>query len=153
MIINLKNPKKMTRPIKLLVLICMISLFSKSGFSQMSVSYYSSSLSKIGVGYDFNEKFWGELRLYSNTEIDDITPELVFCYNFINKEKHKTYVGFGGNVNYFTGLVLPIGLQFTPCEKLNGFSLHIELQPTLDFDNDLILQSSWGLRYKFGKND
>lgn len=140
----------MARTIKVLMLICMIALFSKSGFSQMSVSYYSSSLSKIGVGYDFSEKIWGELRLYSNTTIDDMTPELVFSYNFINKEKHKTYIGVGGNFNYFTGLVLPIGLRFTPCEKLARFSFHIELQPTLDFESDLIFQSSWGLRYKFG---
>jgi hypothetical protein len=60
----------------------------------------------------------------------------------MNKEKHKTYIKPEGNVNYFTGLVLPIGLQFKPCEELGRFSLHVELQPSLDFENDLILQSS-----------
>jgi hypothetical protein len=143
----------MTRKIRFLVLIGLFTLFSVEGFSQLSISYYSSSLSKIGLGYNFNDKFWSELRLYSNTTLDDITPELVICYNVVKKERHNIYLGLGGNFNYFTGFVLPVGVQFTPCEKLNGFSLHIELQPTLDFDNDLILQSSWGLRYKFGKND
>ena len=93
------------------------------------------------------------MRLYSNTTVDDITPELVICYNIVKKERHNIYLGLGGNVNYFTGFVLPVGVQFTPFEKFDRFSLHIELQPTLDIDSDLIIQSSWGLRYKFGKND
>lgn len=143
----------MTRLIKVLMLIFMITLFSKNVFSQLSVSYYSSSLSKIGVGYNFGDKFWSELRLYSNTTIYDITPELVACYNIVKKENHNVYLGLGGNINHFTGFVLPVGVQFAPLEKFDRFSLHIELQPTLDINDDLILQSSWGLRYTFGKND
>lgn len=94
---------------------------SFKGFAQFSVSYYSSSLSKIGVGYNFSNKLWSELRLYSNTFTDDFTPEFVVCYNIMEKEKHNVYLGFGGNINYFTGFVLPIGLQFTPVENLTGF--------------------------------
>jgi hypothetical protein len=119
----------------------------------LSISYYSSTLSKIGLGYNFNDRFWSELRLYSNTSISDITPELVICYNIVKKERHNIYLGLGGNVNYFTGFVLPVGVQFTPIEKFDRFSLHIEFQPTLDINSDLILQSSWGLRYKFVKKD
>ncbi|MCA1761215.1 MAG: hypothetical protein LC658_15710, partial [Bacteroidales bacterium] len=74
-------------------------------------------------------------------------------YNIVTKENHNVYLGFGGTVNYFTGFVLPIGVEFTPIEKFDRFSLQIELQPTLDIDNDLIIQSSWGIRYKFGKQD
>ena len=140
----------MTRPIKILVLFGLLILMSNKGFSQFSISYYSSSLSKIGLGYNFGDRFWSELRLYSNTILDDITPEFVICYNIINKDKHNVYLGLGGNVNYFTGFVLPVGVQFAPLEKFDRFSLHIELQPMLDIENDFILQSSWGLRYKFG---
>jgi hypothetical protein len=143
----------MTRKIRFLVLIGLFTLFSVEGFSQLSISYYSSSLSKIGLGYNFNDKFWSELRLYSNTTLDDITPELVICYNVVKKERHNIYLGLGGNFNYFTGFVLPVGVQFTPIEKFDRFSLHIELQPTLDIESDLIIQSSWGLRYKFGKKN
>lgn len=143
----------MTRTIKILALFGLFSIISIKGFSQMSISYYSSSLSKIGLGYNFSDNFWSELRLYSNTSINDITPELVVCYNIVKKENHNVYLGLGGNVNYFTGFVLPVGVQFTPIEKFDRFSLHIELQPTLDIESDLIVQSSWGLRYKFGKKD
>lgn len=143
----------MIRTIKIFVLFGLFSIISIKVFSQMSILYYSSSLSKIGLGYNFSDNFWSELRLYSNTSINDITPELVVCYNIVKKENHNVYLGLGGNVNYFTGFVLPAGVQFTPIEKFDRFSLHIELQPTLDIESDLIVQSSWGLRYKFGKMD
>jgi hypothetical protein len=143
----------MTRLMKILFLFIFLSFISYKGFSQLSISYYSSTLSKIGLGYNFNDRFWSELRLYSNTSISDITPEVVICYNIVKKERHNIYLGLGGNVNYFTGFVLPVGVQFTPIEKFDRFSLHIELQPTLDIESDLIIQSSWGLRYKFGKKD
>ena len=143
----------MKRTIRILVLFGLFSMVSVNGFSQLSISYYSSSLSKIGLGYNFGDRLWTELRVYSNTTIDDITPELVICYNIVNKERHNVYLGLGGNVNYFTGFVLPVGVQFSPVEKLDRFSLHIELQPTLDIEGDFILQSSWGLRYKFRKKE
>lgn len=143
----------MKKTVKILILFGLFFIVSINGFSQMSISYYSSSLSKIGLGYNFSDKLWSELRLYSNTSIDDTTPELVICYNIVKKEKHNIYIGLGGNLNYFTGFVLPVGVQFTPIDKFDRFSLHIEFQPTLDIDSDLIFQSSWGLRYKFGKDN
>ena len=135
------------------VLLGIISLlFCLWGNAQVSVSYYSSSLSKAGIAYDFNERVWGELRVYENTMLKDITPELVFCYNTTSKETHQTYVGLGVNVNQLTGIVVPVGVQFSPTEKWNRFSFHIEFQPTFDFGHErIILQSAWGLRYKFLK--
>jgi hypothetical protein len=142
----------MRRLIKVLSLTALSGLISTSAFSQLSVSYYSSNLSKIGLAYNTTNRFWTEVRLYSNTEIYDITPELVFCYNVVNKEQHNVYMGLGGIINYFTGFVMPVGVQFTPFEKLDRFSLHIELEPVLDLNHEsIIIQSSWGLRYKFIK--
>ena len=144
----------MRRQIKVLVLIALLGISSVTAFSQLSISYYSSNFSKIGLAYNFSNRLWTELRLYSNTEILDLTPELVLCYNIVNKEQHNIYLGFGGNVNYLSGLVMPVGVQFTPFEKLERFSLHIELQPSLDFGYESILVlSSWGVRYKFIKNN
>lgn len=134
-----------------LVLILFTCAFGLKSFAQLSVSYYSSSFSKAAVAYNFNGKLWTELRVYSNTLIDDFTPELVLCYNVVNTEKHNVYIGVGANANYYNGLVLPMGVQFTPFEKLNNFSLHIEIQPCYDFEGEIILQSAWGLRYSFGK--
>lgn len=144
----------MTRTMRISAFLLLLSIISLKGSSQMSISYYSSSMSKIGLGYNFSDRFWTEFRLYSNTGLEYITPELVACYNVVKKENHNVYIGLGGNINYFTGFVLPVGVQFTPIAKFDRFSLHIEFQPTLDFvEGDLIMQSSWGLRYKFGTKD
>jgi len=135
----------MRKLLRVMAIAGLLAVIPLTASSQLSVSYYSSSLSKIGLAYDFSPRFWSELRLYSNTAIGNITPELVFCFNLANKEFHRVYLGLGGNVNYFTGFVMPIGVQFTPFEKFDRFSLHIELQPTLDFSSeDVIIQSSWG---------
>jgi hypothetical protein len=143
----------MSRLIRTLFLISLLSYMSNTCFSQLSISYYSSSLSKIGLGYNFTERFWSELRLYSNTSIENITTEFVLCYNIVKKDKHNVYFGLGGVVNYFNGFVIPVGIQFTPFEKLDRFSFHIEIQPTLDIEGNLIIQAAWGLRYKFGKKN
>jgi len=140
----------MKKVIVVAILAGIFGLMPLRSFSQVSLSYYSSNLSKIGLAYDFSQAFWGELRLYSDTDIGNITPELVFCLNVARKDYHRIYIGLGGNVNYFTGFVMPFGVQFTPFEKLDRFSFHIELEPTLDLSSeDLIIQSSWGIRYKF----
>ncbi len=135
-------------PKALLFFLC-LALFTKTSSAQLSVSYYNSSLSKIGVAYNFTDRFWSELRLYSNTVLNDITPELIVNFNLVQKERHQIYLGAGGNVNVFTGLVFPAGVQFIPLENFRKFSLHIELQPSIDFNNDMILQSAWGIRYNF----
>jgi hypothetical protein len=142
----------MKKLIKALALTGLLVALPVAGFSQLSVSYYFSNLSKIGLAYDFGPRFWTELRLYGDTEISNITPELVFCFNVVSRDQHNIYVGLGANYNYFTGFVLPVGVQFSPFEKFNRFSMHIELEPTLDFSSeDLIIQASAGIRYKFIK--
>ena len=141
-----------TARIKLSLGVGITLLFCLRGNAQVSVSYYSSSLSKTGIAYHFNERVWGELRAYGNTILQDFTPELVFCYNTTSKKTHQTYVGLGVNINQLTGIVSPVGVQFSPAEKWNRFSLHIEFQPTFDFGNRrTILQSAGGFRYKFLK--
>ena len=142
--------RDMKRTIGIIVFCVLFSVIGFKAYSQMSVSYYSSSFSKIGLGYNFNDRLWSELRLYSYTSLLDITPEIVVCYNIVKKENHNVYLGFGANINYYTGFVLPVGVQFTPIEKFDRFTLHIEFQPTLDFmQGDIIMQSSWGIRYRF----
>lgn len=89
----------MTKTIKIFILLGFLSFISTRGVSQLSISYYSSSLSKIGMGYQFSDRIWSEFRVYSNTIIEDFTPELVVCYNISKKDYHNVYVGLGGNVN------------------------------------------------------
>lgn len=130
-----------------------LAIFCNKGFSQFSVSYFHSSFPpKIGLGYNFSGKVWSEFRLYNETDIYStyMIPELVVCYNFVNKNRHNIYAGIGALAAYDKGIVVPIGVQFTPFEKFDRFSLHIEMQPTFIIDNYPIILSGWGFRYKFG---
>jgi len=139
----------MKQTIKIMVLIGLFTVAGNKVYSQMSVAYYASSFSKVGLSYYFSERVRAELRVYSNTSFEDLTPELVFCYNFVNAERYNIYAGAGVVANYYNGIVIPFGVQFTPFEKNDKFSLHIELQPTFDFDYSPLLQSSWGIKYRF----
>ena len=87
------------------------------------MAYYSSSLYKIGLGYDISNRSWIDLRLYSNTDLDDITPAFVIFFNLNNKKQHNLYLGFGGNINYFNGLIMPLGVQFRKIEKFENLNL------------------------------
>jgi len=146
----------MIKLFRVLILIFVIILINRTGFSQLNVSYYSSTHSKIGLGYDFGDKLLGELRIYSNRTIKELTPEIVACYGIVKKENQDIYLGLGVYFDYFrvNGFVLPLMIQFSPIKEFDRFSLIIELQPTLDvFTNDLIINSSWGLKYKFGRRN
>ena len=138
----------------LLIFVFIIALLSvNKGFGQLSVSYQYSSLNKIGLGYSFSPKIWTELRIYSNTNLRSFTPELVFLLNIKKKEQHEIYIGIGGVADVFEGLVFPIGLQFRPIENFKRLSLQIEFEPILDISgDDIIFQSSAGIRYTFGKD-
>ncbi|MGY6562938.1 MAG: hypothetical protein ACXITV_12620 [Luteibaculaceae bacterium] len=141
--------KKLFRP---LILVGLFLCVSNVAFSQFSVSYYSSSLSKIGIAYDFSPRLWTEFRTYTNTDIEYFTPELVVNFNAIRKDKHNIYFGLGAAANNeFFGFVAPIGVQFFPIESFDRFSLHIEFKPIYDIDFDeMLLTGAWGIRYRFG---
>ena len=138
---------------KLVFLIVLSSLFSKYGVSQTSVSFYNSTHPKFGLAYSFSSRFWSELRLYNFYSSSDFTPEMVFCYNVVQKERHNFYIGLGGTMNVYNGLAVPLGTQFYPVKDFNRFSLHIEFLPISTFREYLHLQSAFGIRYQFGKDD
>ncbi len=119
--------------------------------SQVSIAYFgNSNLSKIGVGYDFNEKLWADFRVYSGTSISGFTPEVVLNYNYLRKENYKTYFGGGFVLNYFNGIVAQIGAQIMPLNNLKNFSLHLEFQPLYEVEREEVyLNGFWGIRYKF----
>lgn len=135
----------------IVLLSAMMICLQKNAQAQLSLSYYSSDFSKVGLAFNA-KRIWTELRVYGNFTLKNTTPELVFCVDILSTENSNLYIGFGGNVNFYQGIIMPIGLQFTPFEKLANFSLHIELQPMYDFNQeDVLQQSSWGIRYTFGK--
>lgn len=143
----------MKKTIMIIGLAFLLSCIKNHACGQISISYQYSSLNKIGVAYNFSQRFWAEFKIYSNTYFEDITPEMTFMYNISVKENHEIYAGIGGVANYISGIVFPVGLQVRPFENFRRFSFQIEIEPTVDTQNeDLLLQSSAGIRYTFGKS-
>jgi hypothetical protein len=127
-----------------------LGLVTTTSYSQITTSFYVSELnSKFGIGYEFNEKLWTDLRVYSGTNISNFTPEIVLNYNFLRKENYYTYVGGGIIVNNINGIVVPIGIGIKPFENMKNLSINIEFNPLYEIDlDDLYIRGFIGLRYK-----
>jgi hypothetical protein len=142
----------MKTQVKFFIIAAIFTLTSISNsFSQLGVSYYASNFSKAGISYNFGERLWTELRVYTNFDMEDITPELVLNYNFVKKESFDFYVGIGGFVNFFNGVVLPIGFHLRPVKEMPNFALLFEIQPSYDDALDGLFLGNVGFRYTFNK--
>jgi hypothetical protein len=120
-----------------------------NSYSQISTSFYQNeSNSKIAIGYEFNDKLWTDFRIYSGTNIENITPEIVLNYNFVKKEMYETYIGGGVVLNNINGIIIPIGIGIKPFENLKNLSLNVELNPLYEIDlDDVFIRGFIGIRY------
>ena len=137
------------KKLKLTIFFCLSIIYFK-GYSQISTSFYmNESNSKVAIGYEFNDKLWTDLRIYSGTNIENFTPEIVLNYNFVRKENYETYIGGGVILNNINGVVIPIGIAVRPFENLKNLSFNIEFNPLYEIDfNDLFIRGFIGIRYK-----
>jgi len=134
-----------------LLIISLLALTSYTVQAQLSASYYDGNpASKIGVGYDFNETIWSEIRMYTGSSIQNFTFEGVVNFNLKQTEDYKFYLGGGVVVNNLTGLVAPVGLQISPFKNFREFAFQIEAMPMYEFDeSNAFFFGSWGIRYRF----
>lgn len=132
-----------------IVFFCILT-FSTKANAQISTSFYTNdSYSKFAVGYNFTEKLWGDLRIYSGTSIDNITPEMVLNYNFIIKNSYDFYSGVGITLNNINGVVIPVGVAIKPFENLKELSFNIEFNPLYEVDDrNLFIRGFLGIRYR-----
>jgi len=135
--------------LKLLITL-ILGLVATMSYSQITTSFYvNESNSKLAIGYEFNEKLWTDLRIYSGTNISNFTPEIVLNYNFLRKENYYTYVGGGIILNNINGIVVPFGVGIKPFENMKNLSINIEFNPLYEIDlDDLFIRGFIGLRYK-----
>lgn len=133
-----------------LVLVIFTSVLAANGYSQLSTSFYSNaSSSKLALGYQFNNKLWGDLRIYSDTNVNNITPEIVVNHNFVQNDLYYSYVGGGIILNNINGIIAPLGIGITPFESAKNFSFNIELNPLYEIDlNNIFIRGFVGIRYK-----
>lgn len=141
-----------TRTILFVLLIMFVSRLS---FGQASASFIASTADlKIGIGYDFSSKAWGEVRINGMTGHRQVSPEAMLFYNFVNTEGHNFYIGVGGAPVRDYYFALPVGLKVNTSTVLKNTSLHLEIQPTFEGDSfDPSLYCSVGFRYFFGQKN
>tara|TARA_B100000795_G_scaffold105247_1_gene77678 strand:+ start:170 stop:592 length:423 start_codon:yes stop_codon:yes gene_type:complete len=134
---------------KKLIFTLILGIIFFNSYSQISASFYQNeSNSKIAIGYEFNDKLWTDFRLYSITNIENITPEIVLNYNFMKKEKYEAYIGAGIILNNINGIIIPIGIGIKPFENLKNLSLNIELNPLYEIDfEDVFIRGFIGIKY------
>ena len=127
-----------------------LGTIATTSYSQITTSFYTNdSNSQIAIGYEFNEKLWTDLRIYSGTNIENFTPEVVLNYNFLRKENYYTYIGGGIILNNINGVVVPIGVGIKPFENLKNLSINIECNPLYETDlEDLFIRGFIGIRYE-----
>lgn len=133
------------KKLKLILIMAVICFFSKS-YGQLGVSYHQSNLPFVGINYEIGDHFVPELRLGTDNFMTNLSLEAVVNYKFVTKESYDFYVGVGGRIEDYEGLVVPVGLNFYPFSEKN-FGFHIEVAPIVG-DSELV-RGSWGIRYRF----
>lgn len=129
--------------------IALLLFITTEASSQITASFYTNSnSSKFAVGYNINERFWTDFRVYSGTDIDNITPELVINHNIVKKSSYDVYFGAGAILNDINALVIPIGIGIKPLDRLKNLSLNIEFNPIYEIDlDDVFIRGFVGVRY------
>lgn len=126
--------------------------FSTIVCAQLGVGYYQSNLPFVAISYEFKNKLRPEVRFGSDNYLNNVGLEGIMNYNFIKNDDFECYIGLGGRLNMFDGVVIPVGLNFYLLPE-KRFGLHIELAPifTSNQFTENILRGSRGIRYRFAK--
>ncbi|WMN11171.1 hypothetical protein QYS49_37445 [Marivirga salinae] len=124
--------------------------------SQSIVSYHQSpNGGQAAYAYEINDKFRPEIRLLSNTFIDDFYLKLMLNYDWIEKDNYEFYSGISllGSTLGDPTLGFPLGLNIYPFENQN-FGFLMEFSPNIPFDegSGAYFAGSWGIRYRFNRN-
>ena len=115
-------------------------------FAQFGVNFHQSNVPFVGLNFEIKNRFRPELRIGTDNYLEETMLEGVLIYDLAEKEDYEVYVGLGGRVNGFDGLVVPIGVNVYPLTT-KQFGFHIELAPIIGEAS--VLRGSWGIRYQF----
>ena len=144
----------MKNSIKLLVLAFFVTLCTET-YSQIGLTSYSTSA--IGINTSHNKKIVGELKTFTNRDIDNLLMEIDVLYNFKQSDYHRFAIGLGLNIGPFRGfdlvnaLTIPTMIEIYPLQDFKKISLLFELTPEFIIENNMNLRSLWGIRYTFGE--
>jgi hypothetical protein len=118
-------------------------------YSQVGVTGYSNFA--IGINSPTNRMLGGEIKIFPNTDINDVIFEVDAFYNFKPRTYHRFSIGLGiaSSPRNFHGIQMPGVLEIYPLQDFKRLSLLMEISPEVlrDYIN---LRSLLGVRYSFG---
>lgn len=117
--------------------------------AQWTTAFHISNRPFIGVNRQLGDNWLPEFRVDVDNSFEYTGLELAVNYLFFKNETVQFYGGLGGRVNYFSGLVIPAGLNIYPFENKN-FGFQMEIAGIIGEVS--ILRGSTGIRYRFNKN-
>lgn len=133
---------------KLLLLVIFLATVTIAQ-AQWTTAFHISNRPFVAVNKQLGEKWLPEFRVDVDNSFDYTGLELVVNYLFVQNETYQFYGGLGGRVNYYSGVVIPAGLNIYPFENKNfGFQMELAgIVGELSY-----LRGSTGIRYRFNKN-
>ncbi|MGM0943943.1 MAG: hypothetical protein ACQEW9_02095 [Bacteroidota bacterium] len=136
---------------KKILFTAIFGLFSMLSYSQTTVSYHQSNLPFVGINTQLGERWMPELRIGTDNFVENLSLEVVGNYMVKSDEDKQIYLGLGGRLNLFEGVVVPLGINYYPFDK-KDFGFHMEAAPIITFNNGALFRASFGIRYRFLKD-
>lgn len=153
------------RPMKKLILVCLMACLAECVSAQGSVGYYPwTSLLSISTNPD--KKVWLDTRFQTNSLFSSLSMDLLPMINLRRREVVQVYLGGGIRINplyriadptakvlTLDGYSLNLGVRVSPFERNRGVQLALELNPYARHDlANGVMKSHFGLVYVFGKH-
>ncbi len=123
--------------------------------TNLGVSFHQSRDTKIGVFVDIERWAMAEVRIVDFVQIKEFSSELLGFFKLTARETSEVYIGGGYGLSQIverSGGILAVGANVYPF-KTNKFGIHFELNPIFPEIDDPIMRVSWGLRFRFGKEE
>ena len=134
-------------------IILVLLILSSNVYSQIGITYYTSNI--LAVNTNKIHKLSGELKVFANSDIEDLVMELDAFYNFKLHEYHRFSIGAGFKLEIFSGedaaITIPFKIEVFPIPNFKRVSFLFELAPEIYFEDQVRLRSLLGLRYSFEK--
>lgn len=130
--------------------------------AKWSVGYYPYPYSKVEFTTNPGYPVYGSIRFQTNSFISNLNTDLIFNWNFKQKEQIDFFTGAGirynlanfnsADANPHVGQFLLLGARIYPFEKVRPLGLSFDINPFLNSDGkSWRIESNLGLFWCFGR--
>ncbi|MFD2033279.1 hypothetical protein ACFSKL_00675 [Belliella marina] len=117
--------------------------------------YHSGIVSQVGIGTDFDRKYYGEIRFSAADVLDQqFGIEGQFSRNWVRDDWFNFHTGLmlGYYFHEYVRVGVPLGFTIKPIENHRNFAILMEATPNIFVEEGYAnLRANIGVRYSFGK--